>query len=204
MKKFLKWTGIILGCLFAVGFLAFLYFIPPFAFIPSEAFIQQTAAAPPAVESIADPVTRMIAERGRSIVLRTDCSACHTPQGDEGPNVNEFLAGGIKLSSATEGSFVSRNLTPDPQTGLARRSDEEVHRVLRSGILPEGRHANYRAMPWAALSNWSQEDRYAVVTYLRQLKPVYHSIPDVEPPKAFPDPDAIEAFWAYDYGKHAK
>jgi mono/diheme cytochrome c family protein len=146
----------------------------------------------------------MIAERGREIILRTDCSGCHTPQGEEGPNVNEFLAGGIKLSSTIEGSIVSRNLTSDPQTGLARRTDAEVMRVLRSGMLPEGRHTNYRAMPWSAFSNWTEEDRYAVVTYLRHLKPVYHEIPDVEPPKAFADPTAFEAFWAYDYAKHVK
>ena len=36
-------------------------------------------------------------------------------------------------------------------------------------------------MPWANFSNWTEEDRHAVVVYLRHLKPVRHQIPEPIP-----------------------
>ena len=200
MKKTLKWVGIILGVLVVAGFLAFLYFIPPFDFIPPEEFARQTASAGPSLSTINDPVERMLAERGKYLVTSLDCSGCHTPQGDNGPNWSEYLAGGVKSSFRGYQSYFTRNLTPDKETGLARRTDVEVERVLRTGVLPEGRVAHYRDMPWAFTSSWTEEDRHAVVTYLRYLKPVRHKIPDPDSAVVFDDPTAVESFFNTDYG----
>ena len=73
---------------------------------------------------------------------------------------------------------MSRNLTPDPDTGLARRTDDEVKRVLRSGVFPDGHVVPHTTMPWANFSNWTEEDRYAVLVYLRHLPPVRHQTPE--------------------------
>ena len=97
MKKILKWAGIIAACLIVIGFLAFLYLIPPFDLLPREAFINPHAeAVASSLEKIDDPVERAIAQRGQYIMSYSDCSDCHTPQGDQGPNWDEFLAGGAK------------------------------------------------------------------------------------------------------------
>ena len=121
-----------------VGFLAFLYNIPPFFLTPPEAFGADMAKAAPPVDGIADPAQRAIAARGRHIVMNTGCIGCHATNGPQGPDLTKYLpGGGIKIVSK-HGTFVSRNLTPDPETGLARRTDEEVKRVLRSGIFPDG------------------------------------------------------------------
>ena len=90
MKKFLKWALLVIVVVATCGFLAFLYFIPPFFLTPPETFGKAMADAAPTVDDIADPAERAIAERGR---------------------------------------YVSRNLTPDKDTGLARRTDDEVKRV---------------------------------------------------------------------------
>ena len=200
MKKILKWAGIVIGVLAIAGFLGFLYFIPPFTLIPPEEFIRPTLAAGPSLDGIVDPAERALAERGKYLVIAVDCSGCHTPFGDEGPNWNEYLAGGNKTIFRGEGSYVTQNLTPDKETGLARRSDEEVQRVLRSGLLSEGRIALYRDMPWPATANWTEEDRHAVAVYLRHLKPVIHKIPDPNPHEASPDPGAIESIYGTDFG----
>ena len=160
MKKILKRVGIVLGVVLVLGFFGFLYFIPPFTLVPPEEFIKPTADAAPSLDNIADPVERAMAERGKYIVTISDCSGCHTQLGDQGPLWDQYLAGGNRTAFQGYGTFVTRNLTPDKETGLARRTDEQVMRVLQSGLLPEGRMAHYRDMPWAAYSNWTMEDRH--------------------------------------------
>jgi mono/diheme cytochrome c family protein len=203
MKKALKWIAIVLGSLFVLAFLGFLYFIPPFTLTPPEEFTRQDAAAGPSLDGIKDPVERALAERGKYIVTVSDCSGCHTPLGDEGPRWDEYLAGGNKTAFRGYGSFVTRNLTPETSTGLGRRSNDEVVRVLQSGLLPEARVAHYRDMPWAAYSNWTMEDRHAVVTYLRHLTPVYHKIPPEDTVSVGDDPAAIETAYGVDFAGHA-
>src|SRR5207249_3052085 len=73
MKKLLKSTAIVIVVLAVCGFLAFLYFIPPFLTAAPETFSKPIADAPPTVNGIADPAERAIAERGRAIVTRTGC-----------------------------------------------------------------------------------------------------------------------------------
>ena len=204
MKKILKWVGIVLGVLIVVAFFGFLYFIPPFTLAPPEEFSNPVALSGPSLDDVTDPVERALAERGKYIVRVHDCSGCHTPTGDTGPNLDEFLAGGFKMVFRGSGTFTSRNLTPDKETGLARRTDDEVKRVLRTGLLPEGRIAYHRDMPWATYSNWTEEDRHAVVVYLRHLKPVYHRIPDDDTTTAGADPSAIETYYGADFGGHGK
>ncbi|HWF85276.1 MAG TPA: hypothetical protein VG222_10525, partial [Vicinamibacterales bacterium] len=91
--------------------------------------------------------------------------------------------------------------TPDKTTGLARRSDDEVLRVLRSGVMPDGRVTSYRLMPWGAYTNWTDEDLHAVLVYLRHLKPIAHQIPEPTPAAPLADPLAIEVVHGgKDYG----
>ncbi len=200
MKRRLKQAVVVIAVLGALAFLAFLYFIPPFAFTPPEQFSgPQNAAAPP-ITDIADPAVRAIAAHGRYLVMTSGCIGCHQVPALQGPDYSRYLAGGVKFVTA-HGTFVSRNLTPDPATGLARRTDDEVLRVLRSGVFPDGRVTSYRLMPWGAFTHWTDEDRYAVLVYLRHLPPVAHAIPDPEPASTLKLPGAVEAaYGGMDYG----
>ncbi len=202
MMRVLKWLAITVVGLAAVGLLAFLYFIPPFFSVSSEEYV--AGAAAPALkvplDQIADPAERAIAERGRYIVTITGCSDCHTTPGPEGPNPDMYLAGGFKMGVRGAGAAVSRNLTPDPDTGLGNVKDEEIKRVLRSGVFRNGRRMNHRQMPWYAFANWTEEDRHAVVTYLRHITPVKHQIPDPMRDATIGNLDAAEEFYGRDYG----
>ena len=79
---------------------------------------------------------------------------------------------------------------------LARRTDDEVKRVLRSGTFPDGHVVSPTAMPWASFSKWTEEDLHAVVVYLRHLKPVRHQIPGPVPGNALTVPGAFEEAYA--------
>ena len=204
MKRFLKWAALVVLVVAVIGLCVFLYLIPPFFIQPPEAFSKPLADAPPPVTNISDPGERAIAERGRYIVMTVGCIGCHATNGPQGPDLTKYLAGGAIHIESPRGTFVSRNLTPDKDTGLARRTDDEVKRVLRSGTFPDGHVPPATAMPWANFSNWTEEDRHAVVVYLRHLPAIHHDIPDpVKTPAALPA-GTVEADYFYlDYGKDA-
>ena len=58
MKRFLKWFGISVIALGVIGFLAFLYFIPPFTLMKPEEFSGPAGKAGPDLSKIADPGER--------------------------------------------------------------------------------------------------------------------------------------------------
>ncbi len=191
MKKFLKWTFFIVLILAAAAFCAFLYFIPPFFITPPETFSKAQNDAAPTTANIADPAERAIAEHGRYLVVTSGCISCHQMPGPQGPQFDKYLAGGMKFQTR-DGTYITRNLTPDTDTGLARRTDDEVKRALRSGVFPDGHVASYRLMPWGSYTNWTEEDRHAVVVYLRHLPAVRHQVPEPAAPSPFVDPAAVE------------
>jgi len=198
MKRTLKWISIIVGSLLVIGFLLFLYFIPPFTSIPPEEFIKPQVEASPSLDGISDPRERLLAERGKYIVLTHDCDGCHTA-GDSGPDYSKYLAGGTKHIIPGFGTSFARNLTPDAATGLGNRTDDEILAVLRSGVSHDGRLINNRMMPWGVWSNWTEEDRRAVVVYLRHLKPVHNEIPDFQSAAIRQDSTGSEEFYGGDY-----
>lgn len=205
MKKFLKWTAAIVLVVAVLGFCAFLYNIPPFFLVAPEDFGKQVADAAPPVTNIPDPAERAIAERGRYIVMTSGCIGCHAVGTTQGPDLTKYLGGGgLKFHSA-RATFVSRNLTPDNETGLGRRTDDEVTRVLRSGVFADGHVVDASVMPWGNFSNWSEEDRHAVLVYLRHLPPIRHATPEPVPGNAIPVPGALEVdYGARDYGTPIK
>ena len=201
MMKFVKWTLLVVVVLAVCALGAFLYFIPPFFTGAPEGFTKAMADAAPPVSDIADPGQRAIAERGRYIVMRTGCIGCHASNGPQGPDLTKYLAGGGLKAQTLNATYVSRNLTPDKETGLARRSDDEVKRVLRSGVFPDGHVVPATNMPWAAFSNWTEEDRHAVVVYLRHIPAIRNPTPEPVPGNAVKVPGAFDEEHAWkNYG----
>ena len=202
MKRIMKWVALVVVVLAAGAFVAFLYLVPPLMSMDPQEFVNLEATMAPAVDGIADPAVRALAERGRYVLLTTDCTGCHVTPGPQGPLPDMYLAGGRPFTTNAHGVVVSRNLTPDKETGLGARTDDDVKRVLRSGVYPDGRPIPHNAMPWAQFSNWSDEDLHAVVVYLRHIKPIRHEIPPRAPGVADAlVPGALEIAGGVDAGK---
>lgn len=193
MKRFLKWFTILVITCGVPGFIAFLYFIPPFDSIAPEEMSRPAAEAGPDLSAIADPAERAVAERGRYLVTIGSCGDCHATPGPQGPLLREmYLAGGNKMIRKGHGTYISTNLTSDPETGLGKWSDDDIKRVLRNGLAPDGRPVAGHLMPWPAYSNWTEEDRHAVVVYLRHTKAITHQTPPPTADVTLTDPAAFE------------
>ena len=202
MKHIMKWVALVVVVVAAGAFVAFLYLVPPLLSTDPQEFVNLEATMAPAVDGIADPAVRALAERGRYVLLTTECTGCHVTPGPQGPLPDMYLAGGRPFTTNSHGVVVSRNLTPDKETGLGTRADDDVKRVLRSGVYPDGRPIPHNAMPWAQFSNWSDEDLHAVVVYLRHIKPIRHEIPPRAPGVADAlVPGALEIAGGVDAGK---
>ncbi len=87
-----------------------------------------------------------------------------------------MLAGGSPFPlgpQGTLGTLYSKNLTPDPQTGLGRYSDPQLARMLRHGVRPNGLASIPLLMPYGDMSD---DDIVAIISYLRTLPPVRRDV----------------------------
>ncbi len=75
------------------------------------------------------------------------------------------------------GKMYTRNLTPDQATGIGRYSDEQLFRMMRHGIRPDGLASMPVLMPFWKMAD---DDLVAVVSYLRSLAPVENNVPKNE------------------------
>jgi mono/diheme cytochrome c family protein len=101
------------------------------------------------------------------------CMECHTPR--QGPKLDtEHLgAGGREFADSSNpgARTVSRNITPDPESGIGRWSDADVKRAILVGKRPDGTPLS-RTMPSEFYAKMSSDDVNAIVAYLRTLPPV--------------------------------
>ena len=119
----------------------------------------------PELKASTDPA---VIARGRELVYGpAHCGICHAPgdriaEAEKGAELP--LTGGLTFALPI-GTFVSPNLTPDPETGIGNVSDAQLARALRHGVGSDGRLL-FPIMPFAHLSD---EDLIAVLSFLAGL-----------------------------------
>lgn len=129
------------------------------------------------------------AKRGEYLVSIMDCGGCHTPGIFLGkPDMARFLGGSeVGFQIPGLGIFYPPNLTPDPDTGLGRWSEDDIIRAVRTGVRPDGRQLA-PVMPYHSYGKLTDADAKALAGYLRRLKPVRNQVPAItgasEKPKA--------------------
>jgi hypothetical protein len=77
----------------------------------------------------------------------------------------------------------SRNLTPEPDTGLGKWTEADFIKAMRTGHRPDGT-VLLPPMPWPAYAHATDEDLKAVWAYLRSLQPIKNAVPANIPPKS--------------------
>ncbi len=151
----------------------------------SEAELKTFFAALDA-ESKANPV-----KRGKYIV-ETMCTGCHSQYTPDGAvKEGTQLTGGLTFELYPYGKATTHNLTSDKETGLGNYTDDEITRVLTLGIRKDGSKMLPFPMPWISFSQMSDDDRNAVIAYLRTVPAVSHKTALWEP----------KGFFAYMWGK---
>ena len=126
------------------------------------------------------------------------CSSCHTSSAG-------YLAGGVEFPtpfSDVQGftSVVSRNITPEPETGLHLSEDEFIE-VMRTGLdvhdSTDTSPQRLLFMPWHVYRFMSHADLQAVYAYLQHVPPVRNAVrktfilPAPFPPVPFPGPSDV-------------
>ncbi len=127
--------------------------------------------------------------RGKYMAELLACGTCHTDGALIGePNAKRLYGGsaiGIAYSNPFEeklpGVIYPANITPDKSTGIGSWTDDEITRLIRSGVDKHGRR-QLSVMPWPGYAKITDEDAKAIVAYLRSLKPVQYRVPaNVDP-----------------------
>ena len=77
------------------------------------------------------------------------------------------------------GHLVAPNLTPDPETGAGKWTDDMLARSIREGIGHDGR-ALFSLMPYHLFRHLPDEDVASIVVYLRSLPPAKNPLPKTQ------------------------
>lgn len=172
--------------------------------------MQAVPAATAAAAALVDPAR---IERGAYLVRTMGCNDCHTPwkMGARGPepDLTRALTGHpadlvmppppklpegpwIWMGGATNTVFAgpwgvsfAANLTPDPETGLGKWTQETFVTALRTGRHEGKGRPILPPMPWPMYGQATDEDLGAIFAYLQSLAPVKNRVPaPVDPPEA--------------------
>jgi hypothetical protein len=151
-------------------------------------------------------------ERGAYLVKIMGCNDCHTPwkmgpQGPE-PDMTRMLSGhpqdmvmppvkldkgpwgwvGAATNTAFSGEWgvsFTANLTPDPETGLGKWTDETFIRALRTGRHEGQGRPILPPMPYPQYRNATDEDLRAVFAFLQSITPIRNKVPQpIDPPES--------------------
>jgi hypothetical protein len=163
------------------------------------------AAAKPAAR-------RSMVPRGEYLVTIGGCNDCHTPwkMGPNGPvpDMSRMLSGHPEALTVQEmpkapaepwmitvtgtftawagpwGTSFTANLTPDPETGLGKWTEQNFIEVMRTGRhLGRGRPI-LPPMPWPNYAKMTDEDLKATFAYLKSIPPIRNRVPEPIAPDA--------------------
>lgn len=138
-------------------------------------------------------------ERGDYLVnYLGHCVNCHTPLKPDGQSdVARYLSGvpakfaGAKAGPPQVAGFpgprgsrvYAKNITPDPETGIGRWTEDQFVQTFKTGVRPDGVKYRISPMEWNVYANMQEEDIRAIYRYLRTVKSVANKAPENIPPQ---------------------
>lgn len=116
-------------------------------------------------------------ERGSYLVNAVmTCGNCHSPKGPPEAVAGKDFSGGLSWDEPPF-KVTAPNITQDKDTGIGKWSDDDIKRLLRTGVRPNG-VAIAPIMPTGFYDIITDNDVNAIVAYLRTVKPVSNKVPD--------------------------
>ncbi|NRG19920.1 cytochrome c [Rhizobiales bacterium] len=139
--------------------------------VPTSSYnIPLPPAYGPPIDSVSAPSPDDHLAYGEYLVTISHCMECHTPLKEDGhPDFERLGAGGNEFPGPW-GVSVSRNITPDKETGLGEWSDEEIKTAIAKGVSRDGSHL-LPPMGFGYYANITEPDLNAMVAYLRSIPP---------------------------------
>lgn len=160
---YIKWPGMVLGGAFTLifGLLAVAGAIGMYR-------MYSPAGSPVTALKVAGTPEQIA--RGQHLA-NSLCVSCHTPTGELPLSGGRDIGADLPLPF---GNFISSNLTPGGP--LKNWSDGEILRVLREGVDRDGRVM--LVMSANGVRYLSEDDKQAVIAYLRSQPAVSNNLPD--------------------------
>ena len=137
-------------------------------------------------------------EHGKYIATIAGCIDCHTPFQEEYQDpaaltleqrktlsfnlgatqdrTNKLLAGGRPFDLGPAGVLLTRNLTPDQETGIGSWTNEQIKLATKTGVAADG-GLLFPVMPYHVYNTMADADLDALVVYLRSIQPISNKIP---------------------------
>jgi mono/diheme cytochrome c family protein len=179
MKKFFKWTGIVLGGLIVLTLLTGLVLYPIGMKKLTKTYLNIT------VESVNIPDDADAIARGRHISVIWGCTKCH----------GEDLSGRLLTNDPIEGTIPTLGTIPAPnltsgEGGIGQSyTDTDWVRVIRHGI-----KSNNQAEIYMYVSTISDQDLGNLIAYLKQVPPVDTDSPAISYGPILPIAPALGIF----------
>ncbi len=157
MKRLLRWIGIALGGLGALGILAYAVM-----YVLSERVLRRTYEVPPVAVQVPTDTTSI--SEGRRLAIIHGCfGGCHGKEAQ----------GAVLFDEPMIGRLVAPNLT----AAVRRYSDAELTVIIRNGVRPGGR--SMMVMPAEEFVLLTDEDLGRIIAFLKSLPAVEGPGPSV-------------------------
>lgn len=101
-------------------------------------------------------------ENGKYMFTIAGCGSCHGKKDDP-----TKLTGGYEIKTDF-GTFVTPNISMDPEAGIGKWSRADFYTALKEGISPRGSHY-YPTFPYASYAGMSKKDIFDIFEYIKTL-----------------------------------
>lgn len=127
---------------------------------------------------IPDPDTTNTVAFGKYMAINMDCFSCHSadfktvdflePEKSEG-----YFAGGNTMLNLNGQEILSLNLTPHPETGIGKWSEEKFFQAVKYGVVEGDRALRYPMQPYMHLSD---KEVKAIYAYLQTIPAIDNKV----------------------------
>jgi len=138
-------------------------------------------------------------EHGKYIATLAGCTSCHTPYKAEyqkppqeltleqiqtlafndkdATDQDKLFAGGRAFDLGPAGILLTRNLTPDKETGIGNWTDDQIKLAVKTGVDNHGK-VLFPVMPYHVFNTMADADLEAVIAYLHSVNAISNQVPD--------------------------